>query len=169
MSWAQDIVPHVKALHAGFLALWVAGLFALPRMMAQHRTDHDSIDYGRIRQATHFGYVWALTPAAVLTIVTGSLLLFLREVFVLWLMAKLVLVAGMVGLHAWIGHRLIRIAESDGSQTPPRAAPPAVLLGLLVLGILTLVLAKPDLGAVPVPDWLTTPLGRQLPFDVPSR
>jgi protoporphyrinogen IX oxidase len=44
-----------------------------------------------------------------------------------------------------------------------------VLLTVPILAILTLVLAKPDLGGIPMPDWLEEPRGVQLPFDVPKR
>ena len=38
-----------------------------------------------------------------------------------------------------------------------------------VVGVLVLVLAKPDLGRIPMPDWLTRPQGVELPLDVPRR
>ena len=44
-----------------------------------------------------------------------------------------------------------------------------IFLMLPILGILALVLAKPELGEIPVPGWLAEPLDRQLPFDVPRR
>lgn len=167
--WSEAVIPHIKALHLGFLALWVAGLFALPRMLARHEDDLVRSEYVMIRRATHFGYVWAITPAAVLAIATGSLLIFLREVFTVWLLAKLVLVAGLVAVHAWVGHTIIAVAESEGEHEPPGALVPALITCLLVLGILGLVLAKPELEELSMPSWLVAPLGRQLPFDVPNR
>lgn len=169
MDSAALLVPHVKALHIGFIALWIAGLFAMPRMLARHDRGTPRVEYGRIRQATHYGYVWALTPVAVLAIVTGGVLIFLREVFTVWLFAKLILVAALVGLHAWTGYMITMVAESDGSHEPPDAQVPTFAICLLVSGILFLVLGKPDLGGLPVPDWLAVPLGHQLPFDAPSR
>lgn len=169
MTPATDLIPHLKALHVGLIALWVAGLVAMPQMLARHDRGTPAVDYGRIRQATHFGYVWALTPTAVLAIVTGGLLIFLREVFTLWLFGKLVLVAGLVGLHAWAGHTITAVAESDGSHEPPDALLPTLAMLALAGGILLLVLGKPDPGPLPLPDWLTTPQGRHLPFDAPSR
>lgn len=169
MSWATDLIPHIKALHIGFIALWIAGLFAMPRMLARHDRGTPRVEYGRIRQATHYGYVWALTPVAVLAIVTGGLLIFLRDVFTVWLFGKLILVAALVGVHAWTGHTIVTVAESDGTHEPPDALVPTLIICALVSGILFFVLGKPDPGGFPVPDWLRTPLGRQLPFDAPSR
>ncbi len=169
MSWLIPLMPHVKALHIGFLMLWIAGLLAMPRMLAKHDHGTRRIDYSRIRHATHFGYIWGLTPAAVLAIMTGGLLIFLREVFTVWLFAKLVLVAVLVGMHGWVGYTINAVAETEGTYEPPDALIHTAIICTLVVGILILVLAKPDLGGLPVPDWLTTPRGRQLPFDMPSR
>jgi len=169
MIWFTYAVPHVKALHIGCLMLWVAGLLAMPRMLSRHDHATRPTDYSRLRHATHFGYVWGLTPVAVLAILTGGSLIFLREVFTLWLFAKLVLVALLVGMHAWVGHTITAVAETNGAHEPPDALIPTALICTLVAGILLLVLAKPDLGGLPVPDWLATPRARQLPFDMPSR
>lgn len=169
MSWAEALVPHFKALHVGFLALWMAGLFALPTMLARHDGGLLHAEFTQIRRATHYAYVWAVTPAAVLTIASGATLIFLREIFTVWLFGKLVLVAGLVALHAWIGHTIIAVAETDGRHQPPQALVPALVLLLLVIGVLTLVLAKPELEELPIPALLMEPLGRQLPFDVPNR
>lgn len=169
MSWLTPFVPHVKALHIGFLLLWIAGLVAMPRMLSRHDHGTRQIDYSRIRHATHFGYVWGLTPAAVLAITTGGLLILLREVFTVWLLAKLVLVAMLVGIHAWVGYTISSVAESEGTYEPPDALIPTVVICALVTGILFLVLVKPDMDGLPVPEWLLTPRARQLPFDMPSR
>lgn len=169
MSWTEAIIPHMKALHLGFLALWMAGLFALPQMLARHDRGLLRSEFEQIRRATHYSYVWAVTPFAVLAIATGAALIFLREVFTVWLFAKLVLVTGLVAVHAWIGHTLVHVAESEGRHEPPDALVPGLVITGLVLGILTLVLAKPELEEIPVPAALLAPLDRQLPFDVPNR
>ncbi len=169
MTWAEALMPHLKALHLGFLALWMAGLFALPRMLARHDGGLLHAEFAQIRRATHYAYVWAVTPAAVLTIATGTMLIFLREVFAIWLFGKLVLVTGLVALHAWIGHTIVAVAETDGRHQPPEALVPSLILALLVIGVLTVVLAKPELEELPIPALLLEPLGRQLPFDVPNR
>ena len=169
MTWADALVPHIKALHHGFLAFWVAGLIALPQMLARHDRAVVQGEFEQIRRATHFGYVWFITPAAILTIGSGGALIFMRDVFTVWIMAKLVLVTGLVAVHAWVGHTIIEVAETEGQHEPPEPMLSTVIIGGLVIGILSLVLAKPELDELPMPSWLLTPLGRQLPFDVPSR
>lgn len=169
ISWLDPVVPHLKALHVAMLALWCAGLFALPRMLARHDPAIGQEDYDRIRRATHYGYAFVVTPSAVLAIASGTLLIFLREVFDLWLFAKLAFVAGLVAFHAWIGHTIVSVAETEGTHAPPEPLVPTLLLTVPVIAILTLVLAKPELGEVPMPGWLAEPRGVQLPFDVPRR
>ncbi len=164
----ESLVPHVKAAHLVFLGVWVAGLFALPRMLARHDRAIAQEEFTQIRRATHFGYVWVITPAAVLAITSGSVLIFLRDVFTGWAFAKFVLVALLVGVHAWIGHTIIAVAETEGRHEPPEPLIATLVTLALVLGILVLVLAKPELDELPFPGWLMQPLGRQLPFDVPN-
>ena len=169
MSWLESLIPHIKTAHIGFLAIWVAGLVALPRMLARHDPAIGQSDFTRIRHATHYGYVWAITPAAVLAIASGTTLIFLREVFTGWMFVKLVLVGGLVVLHAWVGHTIVKVAETEGRHDPPGPLLPTLALVGVVLGILALVLAKPELGEVPLPAWLLEPRGGQLPFNVPRR
>lgn len=163
----DPLIPHVKALHLGLLAIWIAGLAALPAMLALHDKAIGQSDFSRIRQATHYGYVWLVTPAAVLTVASGTSLIFLREVFAGWMAAKLVGVAGLVAVHAWVGHTIVAVAETEGEHEPPGPFLPVLILSVLVLCVLTLVLAKPELDGLPIPGWLSQPLGRELPFAVP--
>jgi putative membrane protein len=108
-----------------------------------------------------------ITPAAVVTIASGAALVFLREVFTGWVLAKFVLVAGLVAVHAWVGHTITAVAEER--HVPPGPLLPTLIVSGLVIGILCLVLAKPELEEITFPAWMLSPLGRQLPFDVPSR
>ncbi|PWS35250.1 hypothetical protein DFH01_23385 [Falsiroseomonas bella] len=169
IPWLEPSIPHLKALHITTLGLWCAGLFALPLMLARHDPAIGQLDYARIRRATHYGYTFVVTPAGVVAIASGTLLIFLREVFVLWLFAKLVCVALLVGFHAWVSYIIVAAAETPGAHRPPEPLLPTLALTLLILAILSLVLAKPELGVIPMPRWLEQPWGVQLPFDVPSR
>jgi hypothetical protein len=110
-----------------------------------------------------------MTPAAVIAIAAGTALLFAREVFEPWMLAKLTVVGAMVSLHAWQGVQVTRMGETGGQHPPPRAALPLLLaLGLPAL-VLLLVLAKPMLEARQLPVWLTEPRYRGLPLgDVPA-
>ena len=168
IAWLEPVIPHLKALHVIALALWVGGLFGLPFMLSRHDEVIGQADFNRIRLASHFSYVWVITPAAVVAVVAGTWLIFLRDVFVVWMFAKLVFVALLIGFHGWIGHHIVKVGESDGRHEPPGPRIPLLILLVPVLAILTLVLTKPELDEIPLPGWLTQPRDRQLPFeDVP--
>lgn len=169
VGWLQVIVPHLKAFHISMLAIWCAGLFALPLMLARHDLAMGQADYSRIRRASHYSYTWFVTPAAVFAIGSGVMLIFLREIFVPWMFAKLVFVGLLVGLHGWVGHTLVAVAEKEGDHTPPEPLIPTLLLTGVILCILFLVLAKPELETIPLPGWLNEPRGNHLPLDVPRR
>lgn len=167
-EFATGLIPHFKALHLAALILWCAGLFALPLTLALHDKAAAQADYTRIRHVTHFGYIFAITPAALVAIGSGTALIFLREAYVPWLFAKLVFVALLVAFHAWIGSVLVRVTETEGLHIPPRPALPLILLLVPILIILMLVLGKPDLRSIPMPEWLMRPQGGQLPFAAPN-
>lgn len=165
----EGAIPHLKALHIAALVVWCAGLFALPLMLARHDPTVGQDDYSRIRLACHYGYTGVVTPAALVAIGVGIVLIFLQEVFVAWMFVKLVFVALLVSFHAWVGSTIVAVAETEGEHRPPAPLLPLLLLLLPILAILVLVLAKPDLEEIPLPDWLMEPRGRQLPFDAPPR
>jgi uncharacterized membrane protein len=169
MSALANIVPHLKAFHVGFIALWMAGLLALFAMLSRQcdAVDAES-DFRRIREATHYGYTWVVTPAAGLAVGTGLALIFAREVFTIWMFGKLILVAGLVSLHGWIGHTIVAVAETGRGPKRPILLLLNLTLPMLIAGVLFLVLAKPNLAGWPMPGWLAQPVGGTLPFDVPN-
>lgn len=167
IEWLVGLVPLLKGVHIAALILWTGGLLCLPLLLARHDPAVTQEDYRRIRRATHLTYTACVTPAAIVTIVAGTWLVFLRDVFVPWLYLKLLFVAALAGAHAWIGHLIVQVAEEPGQRRAPSR-----YLGLVavpVLVILVLVLGKPELGWIAFPDWLLAPRDGQWPFDVPSR
>lgn len=165
----MSAITLVKSLHIAAILFWAAGLIALPLLLSLHRPGHDQHSYQRIRRITHYGYIHVLTPAAVIAVAAGTALLFLRDVFVPWMFAKLVLVGGLVALHAWIGTQVVRMGEHGNRRQPSPSWPLIAIAIILLAAVLVLVLAKPAPDWVKIPDWLATPRGRQLPVeDVPT-
>lgn len=165
------MIALIKAVHLATLAVWCAGLIALPVVMQVYgRTPrvHTQAGFAEFRLLSHRAYTRVITPAAVVTITAGTLLFVLEGLRDPWMLAKLGAVAGMVLIHAWLGHQISQTGEGAGRYRIPPPMP--ALLGALVFMGLTLwlVLAKPDLAPLTdhLPDWLLQPVGRELPSDL---
>lgn len=162
------MIALVKGLHIAALVVWCAGLLALPLVLQIYgRREHIRTQSGfsEFRLLVHAIYTRIVTPAAIIAIVAGTVLIFLRGLTQDWLVAKLVAVAGMVLVHAWLGHLCVEASIGRGSYRMPQpllAVPPA----LLFMGaVLFLVLAKPNLTTLidALPVELREPQGRPLP------
>lgn len=168
-EWLVSTVPLLKALHLFALGIWCGGLIALPLMLVRHDSIVSQDEYRIIRHRTHLTYTLIVTPAAVTAIIAGTWLVFLRQAFVPWLFAKLVFVALLLALHVWIGHNIAQAAEEPGDHRLPSPSLPITGVLACSTAILLIVLGKPDLDWVLMPEWLRTPRGGQLPFEIPSR
>ncbi len=158
------ILSLIKALHIAALIFWCAGLFGLPLMLSKHEIGEGQASYSQLRLLTHRGYAYLVTPAAIVAIVAGTALIFLNEVFTLWMFVKLLGVGILVALHAWIGHLVVLMSERRGSYEPRSAIPTLLMISVVMLVVLFLVLGKPALASF-APDFLYEPLGRELPVD----
>ena len=162
------MIAAFKAAHISALAIWCAGLIMLPivlHMYGRGATVRTQAGFTTIRQLSHFSYTRVVTPAAVIAVAAGTVLIFLLELVDGWLLAKLIAVAGMVLVHAWLGHLIAQTGERLGAyQMPPPLI--ALILGVpLMLIVLWLVLAKPDLAPVieRLPLFMRQPQDRELP------
>ncbi|MBQ1204216.1 MAG: CopD family protein [Loktanella sp.] len=162
------MIAILKSLHITALAIWCAGLILLPVLMqvyGRRRELTTQSGFTEFRWLTHYSYTLVVTPAAVIAVAAGTVLIFALEILDVWMMAKLIAVAGMVLLHAWLGFLIVEAGEGRGKyQLPPVWI---ALLGIVpLIGIvLWLVLAKPELAdlATLFPDFLREPRGNQIP------
>jgi len=112
----------VKSLHIVFMVTWFAGLFYLPRLFVYHAsaTDRVSIDRFKVMERKLF---WGITtPGAVLTIASGLWLWldgFRGELGQTprWLLAKIALVALLVGYHVWCWRLLRELAAERNTRS----------------------------------------------------
>ncbi|MBR3370622.1 MAG: CopD family protein [Rhodobacteraceae bacterium] len=162
------MIALLKALHIAALSVWCAGLILLPVVIQLHRLDYASRNqtgFTEFRWVTHHAYRLVLTPAAVIAVTAGTVLIFALEVLDAWLLVKLVAVSGMVLVHAWLGHIIGQAGEHRNAYRLP---PAAFALGALVplMGVvLWLVLAKPALEELIalLPEMLREPRGHAIP------
>lgn len=138
------IAAAFKFIHVATIALWAAGLIALPFLYWQRRgLDGDGLH--RLHAFTRFLYVALVSPAAFVAIGSGTVLVFLMGTYEAWFSAKLVAVAVMTGIHIFSGLMILRLFE-PGQYYPAWRLALVVPLTLLVVGtILVLVLGKPRL------------------------
>ncbi|PZO00961.1 MAG: hypothetical protein DCF30_08565 [Hyphomicrobiales bacterium] len=164
------MIAGLKFLHIASLAVWCAGLLLLPILLQRADDPVREGEAARMRIFAHNAYNFCISPAAVIATIAGGALLFARWVFEPWMFAKLVQIGGLIVLHTYLGQCVATLGER-GYVRP--ALPPVLLLaiGLGIMGtILFTVLAKPQLDAAMMPDWLQTPLNRQLLLSpAPSR
>lgn len=110
----------VKSLHIIFMVTWFAGLFYLPRLFVYHAAASDAPSLARFKVMERKLYWGIMTPGGVLTIGFG-LWLWLgwftgpHAQTPGWLLAKMALVAVLVGYHLWCG-RLLREFAADRNR-----------------------------------------------------
>ena len=158
------MIAIVKFVHIAALLCWCAALIALPLLMHHYRGVRIQSRFTEFRLITHFGYIAFASPAAVVTIGAGTALIFLTDLTDIWLMIKLIFVAGLTLSHAWIGHLILRTGETEGRYQMPNPLIALVLAVTQISVILLLVMAKPDLGwlAGLIPADLLEPQGGSL-------
>lgn len=159
------VITLFKFIHIATILIWCAGLIALPIMLARHKLDDAQDRYAAIRLFTHYAYTRVVTPAAVVAVAAGTVLIFLRDLYFPWFFAKLVAVGALVVLHALIGNIVVRMGEKQGDTVAPRPFIPVALLLAVIVVILLLVLGKPVIAPQAAPEWLQTPRERQLLVD----
>lgn len=165
------MIAILKTLHIAALVLWCASLLTLPVLLSLHsairaQTTAQAMQdsYTRFRRLTHLTYTAIATPCAVIAIAAGTALIFGAQVFDVWLLTKLALVAGMVLGHAWLGHLVVQSYEKDMHWRMPWPGLSLLLTLPCMLGVLWLVLTKPHLlnWLTQLPLWMREPLGLEL-------
>lgn len=96
----------IKALHVIAMVCWFAGLFYLPRLFVYHAQTVDTISLERFKVMERRLYYGIMTPAAIITILSGLWLLsanFTYYLSSLWMPLKLVLVSTLIIYHFYSG------------------------------------------------------------------
>lgn len=154
------MIAWTKAIHIAALMVWCAGLLVLPGIYAQRKVLRGPAlhDLHRFARAV---FIVITSPAAFLTVVAGTTLIFLRDVFTVWMAFKLVAVGALAVLHMRQGYVLLAVFEPGRSYARWRQVVTTVVTLGVIAVILWLVLAKPHFATGELPDWLLTPGGLQ--------
>lgn len=136
------MIAWVKLLHVTAIAFWAGGLICIlflhPRLATNVPSSH-------VRQVMHFSLSTIIAPAAYIAIASGAWLIFLRSTFVPWFSLKLVFVGLLIVAHMLIARSIMRLFEDRRSNSAWYVIGLLGIIGVAVIGVLGLVLAKPDI------------------------
>jgi putative membrane protein len=141
--WLQFDMLWLKAFHVVFVVAWFAGLFYLPRLFVYHVTTADAD--GRARFEVMERRLFAIMTIGALGAVAFGAAMVLAAPFYLgfgWLRVKLLLVAALIGYHAWCYGLMRQLAAGNGrSQRWYRLF--NEVPGVLLIAIVVLAVVKP--------------------------
>jgi putative membrane protein len=133
-----------KLIHIAAIVVWAAGLLYLPGLFAAHPQRAGSeAEFRRLRLQTRLVYVALMSPAAVIAVVSGTVLVFLAAAIGGWIVLKLAAVTGMVLLHVYMGRLLGILLEQPDLRRPFVHLLLLVPAVLLIVAVITLVSWKP--------------------------
>ena len=151
------MIAWLKILHIAAIAIWMAGLVSLPGLYVQRAHVRDKEQLYRLQRTVRFAYLALVSPAAFIAVATGTALIFAREVFEPWLSVKLTLVGALAVLHSLTGLVIIRLFKEGEIYPVWRFVAVTALTMLLILGVLYLVLVKPQVESGLLPAALSEP------------
>jgi protoporphyrinogen IX oxidase len=154
------MIVWLKSLHIVALIVWCAGLLVLPSLYAMRNRMREPKLHELHRMARAV-FINITSPAAFVAVVAGTALIFLRDVFTVWMALKLLAVGVLVALHVREGYVLLNLFERDGRYARWRQVVATSSTVTVIAAILWLVLAKPHFDVRDAPDWMLRPGGLQ--------
>jgi uncharacterized membrane protein len=137
----------LKFIHLAAIAVWSAGLLALPFLFWQRRLLTAGPDLDRLHRITRLVYVVLTSPAAFIAIASGTALVFLQATFTEWFTIKMVLVGLMAMLHVVAGLVLHRLFSPKGRFGRFSFVVLTSTYAVLITAIVWVVLAKPHIDS----------------------
>jgi protoporphyrinogen IX oxidase len=138
-------------LHMGALLVWIATVLYLSTLIARPEgiEPPDRGPDGHADSLARFVFTRIATPAALLAIIAGSAVFLINRTTDPWLIIKLTLVAGLVICHTLLGLLARRAEAGPVVRLQGKCRVLAGLICVLMVGIIWLVLAKPDPALLP--------------------
>jgi uncharacterized membrane protein len=148
----------LKAAHFAGLLVWCAGLFYMPGLLLQKRPE-DEVEAARIAFASRFTLAAVLSPAAFVTIGSGTALLFVADALHGWMFLKLAFVSVMIYTTIRIAWVLRELEEEDRPPNRTLLSATVGLSAIAILAVIYLVLAEPSVPTDWLPSVFSTPGG----------
>jgi putative membrane protein len=136
------MIVWTKAIHITALTVWCAGLLLLPVIYAR-RAGLRGDPLHELHRLARTLFISITSPAAFVAVVTGTLLIFLRDVFTVWMALKLVAVGVLVVLHVRQGYIILHLFDPGRSYARWRQYLAVGSTASAIVAVLLLVLAKP--------------------------
>jgi putative membrane protein len=138
-------------LHIITLIFWCASLLYLPELIAgiHSRSTAISEPGNRYGSVARFVFTTVATPAALLAIMSGTVVFLLNRTVEVWLIGKLTLVTLLALAHTLAGLLLLHTQDRSAKPIAGWCRILSVVLWCLMSGIVWLVLAKPAAEVLP--------------------
>lgn len=144
----HDFYDWIKIVHILAVISWMAGLFYLPRLFVYHSEKSELTDISSVFGVMERRLLKAIMrPAGVVTLLSGVILVHLggwNQALTGWLGWKLILVAGLVVFHGVLEMHAKRFREGRESQAGRYFRILNEIPTVLLIGIVSLVVLKPD-------------------------
>ena len=137
----------LKFVHLAAIAIWSGGLFALPFLFWQRRMLEAGPNLDRLHRIVRLVYVELTSPAAFIAIGSGTGLIFLQATFEEWFSIKMVLVGIMAMLHVVAGLVVHQLFSPKGRFGRVSFVTLSGTYAVLIVAILWVVLAKPQIDS----------------------
>lgn len=139
----EALIAWLKVLHVMTLLVWAGTLFYLPGLITAHCRVENRQAFYRVRTITRRTYIVVASPAAILTILTGSLLVPFTGADGGWLALKLTAVGLMVVFHVACGAMITALGRNPKAYDLDHFDWLAIVPAVLVPVVLWLVMGKP--------------------------
>lgn len=113
-SWYHAI----KIIHIVAVVCWFAGLFYLPRLFVYHASTNNNISCTQFKTMEHKLYWYIMTPAAIITVVSGELLAHVFAFSGTWLHLKVATVGLLVIYHIYCFVLMDNFAKDNNNKSP---------------------------------------------------
>jgi len=138
-------------LHIIALLFWCATLLYLPALIAGIHTRQIAISEpnNRYGSVARFVFTFISTPAALLAIISGTLVFLINHTVEVWLIAKLTLVTALAISHTFAGLLLLHTQDRNLKPIQSWCRILSVVICALMIAIVWVVLAKPAAEVLP--------------------
>ncbi len=135
----------LKALHLIAMVAWFGGLFYLPRLFVYHTQVSTPEEHARFCTMERKLYTVIMTPAAILTLLCGTLMIHKLGLATFkhmgWLHTKLLLVGLLFIYHGFCKHYQLQFAQRNNQKSERffrifNEIPAVLLIGIILLAVL---------------------------------